>query len=189
MCGPADALGLADQPAPHGVHEVADMGVDDMIGALRIVGRFGVGDDPASGDPGRFETGLMVERVEVAVGPIAGIAGLRRPHPVGDLEVAAEGHHIGVGDRTTQCGIAVQRRSVDHEMPDPGGGVKVLHAGGVGALRSPDAGRGVTESLPGVGQPLAQRELAKPRVQQRLERMRQRPAEQLDGSGIDQVAQ
>ena len=38
------------------------------------------------------------------------------------------------------------------------------------------------EARLGVGQALAQGELAQPRIQQRLERMRQRPAEQFDGS-------
>lgn len=40
-----------------------------------------------------------------------------------------------------------------------------------------------------VGKPFAQRELAQPRVQQRLERVRQRSAEQLDGVSVDQLAQ
>ena len=47
----------------------------------------------------------------------------------------------------------------------------------------------VREPLLGVGQALAQRELAQPRIQQRLERMRQRAAEQFDGAGVDQLAQ
>ena len=44
------------------------------------------------------------------------------------------------------------------------------------------------EPLVGVGQALAQRELAQSRIQQRLERMRQRSAEQLDGVGVDELA-
>ena len=43
--------------------------------------------------------------------------------------------------------------------------------------------------LAGVGKALAQRELAQPRIEQRLERMRQRSAEQFDGVGVDQLAQ
>ena len=45
------------------------------------------------------------------------------------------------------------------------------------------------EPLTGVGQALAQRELAQPRIEQRLERVRQRAAEQFDGAGVDQLAQ
>ena len=47
----------------------------------------------------------------------------------------------------------------------------------------------VGEALPGVGEALAQGELAQPRVQQRLERMRQRTAEQFDRLGVDELAQ
>ena len=49
--------------------------------------------------------------------------------------------------------------------------------------------RRVCEALLGVGQPLAQRELAQSGVQQRLERMRQRAAEQFDGAGVEQLTQ
>ena len=47
----------------------------------------------------------------------------------------------------------------------------------------------VSEALLRVGEALAQRELAQPRVQQRLERVGQRTAEQLDRAGVDQFAQ
>ena len=45
------------------------------------------------------------------------------------------------------------------------------------------------QALLSVGQTLAQRELAQSRIQQRLEGMRQRTAEQLDGFTVDQFAQ
>ena len=41
------------------------------------------------------------------------------------------------------------------------------------------------EALLRVGQAFPQCEFAKPGIQQRLERMRQRPAEQFDGFGVD----
>ncbi len=131
----------------------------------------------------------MVVGVEVAVGGVTGIAGLRRPHPVADLQVAAERDDVGVADRPAQRGVAVQRRAVDHEVADTRCGVIDFHAGRVRALRRPDARRRVREPLLGVGQTLAQRELAQPRIEQRLERMRQRAAEQFDGVGVDQLAQ
>ena len=130
----------------------------------------------------------MIVRVEVAVGGVAGVAGLRRPHPVADLQIAAERDDVGVGDRPTQCGVAVQRRAVDHEVVDTRCGVIGFHAGGVRALWRPDTGRRVSESLTGVGQALTQREFAQPRIEQRLEWVRQRAAEQFDGAGVDQPA-
>ena len=45
------------------------------------------------------------------------------------------------------------------------------------------------QPLPGVGQTLAQREIPQPRVQQRLERVGQRAAEQFDRARVDQLAQ
>ena len=71
---------------------------------------------------------------------------------------------------------------------------------GVGVARAPCRGRTRTRAprcrsgvwanaLPRVGQALAQRELAQPRVEQRLERVGQRAAEQFDGVGVDQLAQ
>jgi hypothetical protein len=113
----------------------------------------------------------VVVGVEVAVGGVSRVAGLRRPHPVADLQIAAEGHHIGVTHGPAEGGITVQRRTVDHEMTHTGCGVTVLHSRGVGALGRPDALRGVREALPGVGETLAQRELAQPRIEQRLERV------------------
>jgi len=47
----------------------------------------------------------------------------------------------------------------------------------------------VREPGAGVGQALAQRELAQPGVEQRLERMRQRAAEQFDGARADELPQ
>ena len=69
--------GLADQPAAHRLDEIADVAVDHAVGAVGIIRRFGIGVHTAAGDPGRFETGQMVEGVEVAVGAVAGITGLR----------------------------------------------------------------------------------------------------------------
>src|SRR4051812_18613633 len=45
------------------------------------------------------------------------------------------------------------------------------------------------EALTGVGEAFAKGEFAQARVQQRLERVGQGPAEQLDGVGVDQLAQ
>ena len=187
--GPADAFALGGQPPAHHLDEVGDVPVDGMVSALGVVGRLVVRRHVAAGDPGRLEPGDVVVGVEVAVGGVAGIAGLRRPHPVADLQIASERDDVGVADRAAQRGVAVQRRTVDHEVPDTGGGVVVLHAGRVCAFRRPDACRRVSQPLLGVGQTLAQRELPQPRIEQRLERMRQRAAEQLDGVAVDQLAQ
>ena len=165
------------------------MAVDRAVGALGVVGRLVLRRHVAAGDAGRLEAGDVVVGVEVAVGGVTGIAGLRRPHPVADLQIAPERDDVGVADRPAQRGVAVQRRAVDHEVADARCGVVVFHARRVGALGRPDAGRRVREPLPRVGQALAQRELAQPRIQQRLERMRQRAAEQFDGAGVDQLAQ
>ena len=169
--------------------EIGDVAVDGAVGALGIVRRLGVRGHVAAGDPGRLEAGGVVVGVEVAVCGVTGVAGLRRPHPVADLQVAPERDDVGRRDRPAQRGVAVQRRPVDHEVADTGCGVVDFHARRVGALRRPDTGRRVREPLPGIGQALAQRELAQPRVQQRLERVRQRAAEQFDGAGVDQLAQ
>lgn len=48
---------------------------------------------------------------------------------------------------------------------------------------------GVSESRSGVGEPLAQREFTQARMQQRLERVGQRPAQQLDDLTVDQLPQ
>ena len=131
----------------------------------------------------------MVVGVEVAVGRVPRVAGLGGPHAVTDLQVAAEGHDVRLADRAAERGVAVQRRAVDHEVGDAGGRVAGLHAGGVGAFGCPDAAGGVREPGAGVGQALAQRELAQPGVEQRLERMRQRAAEQFDGARADELPQ
>ena len=75
--GPPDALGLADQPAAHQLDEIGDVAVDHAVGAVGVIRRFGIGFHTAAGDPGRFETRQMVEGVEVAVGGVAGVTGLR----------------------------------------------------------------------------------------------------------------
>ena len=136
----------ATQPAADHVDEVGDVGVDRVLGALGIVGRLVVRGHVAAGDPGRLEAGDVVVGVEVAIGGVPGIAGLRRPHPVADLQVATERDDVGVADRPAQRGVAVQRRAVDHEMPDAGGGVVVFHAGRVRAFGRPDAGRACARS-------------------------------------------
>ena len=50
--------------------------VDGVVGALRVVGGLLLGGDVAAGDAGRLEAGDVVVGVEVAVGGVAGIAGL-----------------------------------------------------------------------------------------------------------------
>ena len=185
---PIRSLSVTSRLAHH-LDEIGDVSVDRALGARGVVGRLGIRGDVAAGDAGRLEAGHMVVGVEVAVGGMTGIAGLRRPHPVADLQIATERDDIGIADRTPKRRVSVQRRAVHHEMPDTGCGVIEFHAGGVCAFRRPDAGRRVREPLVGVGQTFAQRELAQSRVQQRLEGMRQRPAEQLDGVAVDQLAQ
>ncbi len=105
--GRPDALGFADKPIAHQFHEIGDVGVDHAVGAVGVVGGLGLGVHTATGDPGRFETGQVIESVEVAVGGVAGVAGFWRPHPIGDLEVTTEGHHVGSGDRAAERGVAV----------------------------------------------------------------------------------
>ena len=45
------------------------------------------------------------------------------------------------------------------------------------------------EAMPGVGQTLAERELAQSWIEQRLERMREWTAEQFDRAGVDELTQ
>ena len=131
----------------------------------------------------------MVVGVEVAVGGVSGITRLRGPHPVAHLQVATERDDVGAGDRSAERGVAVQRRTVDHEVRHTGRGVSVLHPRRVCALGRPDAARRVGEPLARVGEAFAERELPQPRIQQRLERVRQRAAEQFDGVRVDQLPQ
>ena len=146
-----------------------------------VVRRLVVGRHVASGHPGRLEAGVVVVGVEVPVVGVPGIARLRRPHPVADLQVAPERDDVRAVDRPAQRGVAVQRRAVDHEVLDARRRVVVPPCPGAYAHSGAQIPVGrVREALAGVGQPLAQRELPQPRVQQRLERVRQRPAEQLD---------
>ncbi len=139
VSGPADPLALGDEPLPDHVDEIGDVDVDGAVGALRVVWRLGVRRHIAAGDAGRLETGDVVVGVEVAVGGVAGVAGLRRPHPVADLQVAAECDHVGCADRPAQRGVAAQRRSVDHEVADTRCGVIDFHAGRVRTFGRPDA--------------------------------------------------
>ena len=92
---PADAVAFADEPLTHHLDEVGDVDVDGAVGALRVVRRLGVRRHVAAGDAGRLEAGEVVVGVKVAVGGVAGVAGLRRPHPVADLQVATERDDIG----------------------------------------------------------------------------------------------
>ena len=94
MCGPADPLGLRDQPVAHQADEVGDVDVDGAVGS--DAGRRGALCSESTPRPvtGRFEAGEVVVGVEVAVGGVAGVPGLRRPHPVADLQIAAEGQHV-----------------------------------------------------------------------------------------------
>ena len=136
-----------EQPAADHVDEVGDVDVDRAVGALGVIRRLGLRRHVAAGDPGRLEPGEVVVGVEVAVGGVPRVAGFRRPHPVADLQVAPEGDHVGVADRPAQCGVAVQRRAVDHEVSDSCRGVVVFHSRGVGAFGRPDPGRGVGQPL------------------------------------------
>lgn len=129
----------------------------------------------------------MVVVMEISVGAVARIAGLGRPDPIADLEIAAERHHLGLTDGPSETGIAAQRGPIHHEMRHTRGVVADLHAGRVTAFGRPDPGRGVAPAQPGVGEPFGELELAQPGIEQRLERMRQRAAEQLDRLGVDQL--
>ena len=128
---------LGDEPLPHDVDEVGDVDVDRTVRALRVVRRLGVRRHIAARDAGRLEAGDVVVGVEVAVGGVAGIARLRRPHPVTHLQVAAEGDDIGVTDRPAKRRVAVQRRAVDHEVADTRCGVIDFHARARTRTRAP----------------------------------------------------
>ncbi len=139
VCRSADPAALRDEAAADHIDEIGDMAVDRVLGAHRIVGRLGIRGHIAAGDAGGFEACHVVVGVEVTVGGMTGIPGLRRPHPVADLQVTAEGDDIGIADRTAERRVSVQRRPVHHEMPHTGCGVVEFHAGGVRAFRRPDA--------------------------------------------------
>ena len=81
----------------------------------------------------------MVVGVEVAVVAAAGVARARGPHPVGDVEVAAERDDVRRPDGPGERRVAAQRGAVDEEAPHARRGVAVLHAGGVAAFGRPDA--------------------------------------------------
>ena len=126
--------------------------------------------------------------MEVAVRGVARVTRLRRPHPVADLQVAAEGDHLGIRHGAAECGVTPQRGTVDHEVGDPGGGVIPFQARRIRAFGCPDTARYVSEALPRVGQALAQREFPQSRVQQWLKGMRQRSTQEFDRVGVDQLA-
>ena len=77
VCGPADAFALADEALANQRDEIGDVAVDRVVGAFRVVGRFGVRGDIAPGNPCRLEARGVVVGVEVAVRGVAGIARLR----------------------------------------------------------------------------------------------------------------
>ncbi len=131
----------------------------------------------------------MVVGVEVPVGRVTGVPGLRRPHAVAHLEIATERDDVGAPDRPTGGRVAAQRGSVDHEVRHARGGVPAFHAGRVAALGCPDPGRGVAPAGVRVGEALGEGERPQPLVEQRLERVRERTAEQFDRLGVDQFPQ
>ena len=76
------------------------------------------------------------------------------------------------------------------KTPNARGAVLPLHPGRVAAFGCPDPRRALCPNAPlGVGEALAELERAQPRMEQRLERMGQRSAEELDGVGVDEPAQ
>ena len=174
------------QPRHHGVDEVLDVQPQHVRGQRRVVRRLVRRLDRLAGDARRLEPDLVRPGVEVAVCRVAGVAGLRRPDAVGDLEVSSESDHVAVADRPRRPGLAAQRRPVDHEPPDARGRVVLFHTRRVAALRRPNPGGPRPDPQRRVGQAGVQCELAHPRVQQRLERVGQRPAEQLDRRIVDQ---
>ena len=163
MGGPADPFGFADEPVAHHLDEVGDVGVDRAVGALRVVGRLVLRRHVAAGDAGRLEAGEVVVGVEVAVGGVTGVAGLRRPHPVADLQIATERDDVGAATGRPSAVSPCSDGPSTMKCADTRCGVVDLHARRVGAFGRPDAGRRVRESLVGVGEALAQRELAQPR--------------------------
>ncbi len=114
--GPTDAVGLRDQSRAHHLDEVGHVRVDGVVGALGVVRRLVLRGHGAARHPGRLEAGEVVVGVEVAVGGVARVARLRRPHPVAHAQVASERDHVGACHRSAEGGVAVQRRAVDHEV-------------------------------------------------------------------------
>src|SRR5690242_4051391 len=85
MGGPTDAFALVDEALPYHVDEIDDVAVDRTVGACRVIRRFRIRGDIATGDPGGLETCCVVIGVEIAVGSVPGITRFRRPHAVADL--------------------------------------------------------------------------------------------------------
>ena len=140
--GPAVPLAQRPQPGDHRGDEV--LGVPGHRRGGQRPGRTAVSARggtclPVTRDG--LEPARVVEGVEVAVGRVAGVAGLRRPDPVGDLQVAAEAHDVRVADRARRVRVAVQRRTVHQEPSHAGRRVVALHARRVAALRRPDPRR------------------------------------------------
>ena len=185
----ADAGGFTAQTRPNGFDEVGDMLVDGGRSEFGVVRQLVGGVDGPSGDPRRLETRLVVVGVEVAVGGVTRISGLGGPDPVADLQVAAECNHVGFSNRAAEGRVAAQGGAVDHEVGDARFGVPALHARGVPALGSPDPGRSVIPPGMRVGETFAEGERPQARIEQRLERVGQRPAEKLEGLAIDEVAE
>ena len=168
------------QPGHDRVHEVLDVQAKRVRGERGIIGFLGVRRDLLAGDARGLEADLVGPGVEVAVVRVPGISRFRRPDPVGDLQVPAEAHDVGRPDRARGGRVAPQGRPVHQEAAHTGRRVALFHAWRVATFGRPDAGRTVPDAQPGVVETGAQREGPDARIEQRLERVCKRPAEQLD---------
>ena len=133
----------------------------------------------------------MIERVEVQIPRIPGVATVGGPHSIGELEIATESHHVGIADSVRlvqRCAGALQRRPVDHEMADLVACVELLEPRSVRALRGPHPGRPVADPSGRVREPGLQREVDERIRQVRREGVGEGPAKQFDNPRVDQRA-
>ncbi len=90
------------------VDEVVHVPAQRGRGRGRVVRRLVGGLDVLAGDPGGLEPDLVVPGVEVAVVRVARVSGLRRPHAVGDLQIASEADDLRGADGARGGGVAPQ---------------------------------------------------------------------------------
>ena len=95
VCGPADAFALRGEAPADDIDEIGDVGVDRLLGARRVIRRLLVRRHVATRHASGLHAGVVVVGVEVAVCGVPRVAGLRRPHAVADLQVAAERDDVG----------------------------------------------------------------------------------------------
>jgi hypothetical protein len=192
--GRADRVGRrseVEEPVAHHVDEVMSIVLDTSARRERVVRGLLVWLHVMAGDTRRAESPLVVEGVEVAVPAIAGVAPLRGPHAIRDIEVASEDPDVAVSEEPGPAGRrsrTEEARAIEHDVLHPRAGEDLLHPRLPGALGCPrpagpvpDATHRVLESGGHGGHPEA-------RGDERSEGVGERAAEHLDRAGVDERA-